>query len=60
MLLNKIALLLPLLYCAYSTNNNCTYKTADNVCFGHDLKEKAFLLGSGFTNLNHGSFGTGN
>ena len=43
----------------YSLKANCTYKTLDNICYGHELKEKAFLLGPGFTNLNHGSFGTG-
>lgn len=36
----------------------CDTKTSDGVCFGHELKEKHFLLAENFINLNHGSFGT--
>ncbi|RYN32108.1 Hercynylcysteine sulfoxide lyase [Alternaria arborescens] len=33
-------------------------KTKDGVKFGKELREKEFLFGNGFLNLNHGSFGT--
>jgi hypothetical protein len=36
----------------------CHVAAADGTCYGHALTEKYFLLGQGFTNLNHGSFGT--
>lgn len=37
---------------------DCDVKTKDGVCFGHQLKNEKFLLADGFTNLNHGSYGT--
>jgi hypothetical protein len=40
------------------TGSPCEVAANDGTCYGHALKEKYFFLGQGFTNLNHGSFGT--
>lgn len=37
---------------------SCEFQDVDGTCFGHELKQKYFLLGDEFINLNHGSFGT--
>jgi selenocysteine lyase/cysteine desulfurase len=39
-------------------HNQCEYSSGDGICFGHELRRKKFLMADGFTNLNHGSFGT--
>jgi hypothetical protein len=41
--------LLPSLVCHH-------FQTQDGTCYGHDLKEKYFLLDSNYTNLNHGHY----
>lgn len=38
--------------------NQCEFATSDGICFGHELRKKKFLMANGFTNLNHGSYGT--
>ena len=39
-------------------NTTCEVTATEGTCYGHDLKDKYFLLANGFINLNHGSFGT--
>jgi hypothetical protein len=38
------------------TSTALEVKTKDGVKFGKELREKEFLFGNGFLNLNHGTF----